>query len=754
MVLSIGFIAFIFPEQTQSDRAIAEKLQFRIGEECLLQMPDAKSQDDAVKARIDAFTEEHGLYTVWVPVYQEHYSVPSKCLRPMLDKTEKAAQISYTELPGYYKKPEDFQYPKSKRQKGKNNPSNRDEEQRWKRPDVRYDSKPEMRNDGKSESRGDQQGHRRDNRRDRRGGASNEKIRGEKGERYNDKKGRPNEKSGKKDAQRVQSPPAPPQKTDNRILPEEKHAKTVNEQENVGPVAVPSNPDYPSLKTQEKEKTAKQDESPAAFWQRMRKDVKPVVSENDKGKIKPNEVKTAFGTHTSFKEESVKLNDGTQSMINVSTSQTGANDAAVSAITDIKENSERLAKDSKEKLIKTEKAGTVNQIQSQTFSNKVKVKSPEVSVVESKAVEDSNLKLHESDRYNSGLESKSITSELNSHIANSNKVKLSKSDLSSENMDTQAGLDYPSFGNVNRDIMQANEKMTPEGNKHLENQFTGNSLSKSSTSHVHQTERAPPEAACSTSAASAASDAKEIPGIANSAENMVSFPTGFDEPTKPSSGHYPSDLDSSTSPLTFMSSHSDIAMNANEGNSDSAIALEVDDKKVLTSENTVAEPDNLSELNQAGNDQKSEQKIRILRKDNKDQFVYFTTSNENSLTTESLSSHSRDRSPEPDTKSTQVKKVSFGNVTEISQATSAEPFVPQPSASDYAQNPYGNSNGINEQQDQLYYDESSNFGASVGMPAQMMPMMMHSFPQPTEQIHIPQGYSVDPEGKDLPTRKF
>ena len=177
------------------------------------------------RCRMQSLKMIHGLYTVWVPVYQEHYSVPSKCLRPMLDKTEKAAQISYTELPGYYKKPEDFQYPKSKRQKGKNNPSNRDEEQRWKRPDVRYDSKPEMRNDGKSESRGDQQGHRRDNRRDRRGGASNEKIRGEKGERYNDKKGRPNEKSGKKDAQRVQSPPAPPQKTDNRILPEENMPK-------------------------------------------------------------------------------------------------------------------------------------------------------------------------------------------------------------------------------------------------------------------------------------------------------------------------------------------------------------------------------------------------------------------------------------------------------------------------------------------------------------------------------------------------
>ena len=740
--------AFLSLDQTKSDRKFAANLQFSIGEQCLLRFPGGKSDGDYVKARIDGFTKDNGFYTVFVHDYQEQYSVPVESLRPLLNDPQKGLQMDYTELPGYYKKSEDFQYPKTKKQKGKTNVNNRDEETKWKRVDMRYDSKADGKHEGRLENRAEAQGHRRENKRDKRGGAGGERVKGDKSE----KKGKPNEKSFKKDSQRVVSPLAAQPKNDSKSLSEKRQEKSTSEQEITEHIGVSTNFDYPSLQAQDKEKTAKRDESPAAFWERMRKDNKPVLLDNSKLK-RGTDVKPAI--------EMGDLEGATENVKPLHTvddiKKSNLNEDSSNVEVEVKDAVRKLAKETDELPTVAETANTFNEIRDQNASTTPNTNISN-NVSEEAAVSfGSTLIQPENNANRMALYSAPASNETKSHKSTSMELNINANDNLHENID--APVASKSTNNINARSMPVNENGNDSMSldHHIAEERMPDKLinqpKKLSISHTDQAVKN----RCEISSPAFVTAAGTNPC---SAENAVSFPTGFDEPVPASMGHYAAadDIVSSSSPLTFMSSQSEIPVNSNEkvGN-DTNARPDCGNDTSFVSEVTGPDPAEQADIIDTKTEQKGEQKIRILRKDNKDQFVYFTPSNENCLSLETPGSQSIDRSPEQDAKKTQVKKVSFGNVTEISQtplvAEASTADTPQPPTSDYVQSPYGNANGISEPQSQHYFSDSNTFDTPMGIPPHMMPVMMYPLPQPTEQIHVPPGYSMDPEGKDLPARK-
>ena len=720
----------------------------------MLRFPGAKSDEGSVKARIDSFAKESGFYNVFVPDYQEHYSVPIESLRPLISNPDRALPVDYTELPGYYRKSEDFQYPRTKKQKGKNSVNNRDEEAKWKRADVRYDSKTEGKNEGRSESRSDTtQGYRRDNKRDRRGGSGGEKTKWDK----NDRKGKLNEKSFRKDhPQRVFSPSAASQKSDTKSASEKKQDKTTHVEENSENVGLPTSTGYPCLHNQDKEKTAKSDESPAAFWGRMRKD-KSVAPDGIKLK-KANEVNPI-----QKKEDLNNLVDNPKPLHDVDNGKkVSVKEDIVSVKVDQKDTVRLSTINGDEGPADTETLNTVNEIRDQKLSDKLNVESPQN--IDAKENFSSYLNLKDPEYNVSGLPLDSAPLDNVNKFQNCSSNELDfdsrgnvREDIDSLVVEVESGCS--TISDLKSDTRQMNE--SSQDNRSLENHIvdktvtTAQQQNTSSTPQIDEAVKNCPEITNPVFEAAIGASPFLV-------KNAVSFPTGFDEPVPASLGHFPSAGDmSSESPLTFMSSHSEISVSSKESGSNSNGLTDVSRSTSLTTDGTAPDVANKADITETRNDQKSEQKseqkVLILRKDNKDQFVYFTPSNENSLSVETSGTHSRDRSPEHDTRKAQVKKVSFGNVTEISQVTAtSEPFVAnnvQTTAAEYSHGAFGSVNGTSEPQEQHFFGNNSSFDSQMGAPPQVMPVMMYPFPQPTEQIHIPQGYSVDPQGKDLPSRK-
>ena len=750
--VNILLFAFLTLDQTQSDRKLAAKLQFNIGEQCLLRFPGEKSESDYVKARIDGFNKENGFYTVFVHDYQEQYSVPMESLRPLSNSPQKGLQMDYTELPGYYRKSEDFQYPKTKKQKGKTNASSRDEEAKWKRVDIRYDSKADGKQEGRLDNRTEAQGPRRENKRDKRGGTGGERMKGDKSERKGKSNEKSNEKSFKKDSQRVFSPVAAQQKTDSKPLMEKRQEKSTNEQEYAEHMGVSTNLDYPSLQAQEKEKTAKRYESPAAFWERMRKDNKPVSLDSSRLK-KGTEAKPAVEIgDLEGATDNVKPLHGVDSI-----KKGNLNEESSNIEVDLKDGVEKPAKKADDLPTDAETTSIFNEIGNQNSSTTPNSRNPDNVNEEAGVSFGSTLIQPENNPNRIPLCSAPVSSETKSQKSTSMELDLNANDNLRENIDVPVASKSANIINTGSKQLTENGNDSVSLDHHIAEKRMADKLinqpNRSSTSHVDQRVKNGCESPSPVFITAT--------GInPYSAKNAVSFPTGFDEPAQPSMGHYSAadDIVSSSSPLTFMSSHSEIPVNSNDkGGNDTNAHPEYGNGTSFVSEDAGPDPAEQADIIETRTEQKSEQKIRILRKDKKDQFVYFTPSTENCSSLETPGSQSIDRSPEQDAKKTQIKKVSFGNVTEISQvavvteATTSDNL--QQSTTDYVQSPYGNANGISESQSQHYFSDSGTFDTPMGIPPQVMPVMMYPLPQPTEQIHVPPGYSIDPEGKDLPARK-
>ena len=724
--------------------ALAVELQFKMGDECLLRFPGADSEEGFVRARIIGLAKERGSYNVFVPDYKEHYCVPVESLRPLLEAPKKASQISYTELPGYYRKSEEFQYQKTKKQKGKSNSNNRDEENKWKRNDIRFDSRTEGKSESRTENRVEAHGHRYESRREKRG-VVGDKVKWDK----NDRKGKANEKSVK-NSSKVSSPVPPQQKNENK--PEKKQEKSSDDQESSEVAKVSSNAECPILQVaQQQENTAKRDETPAAFWKRMRKDNKPPS-------VSPSDLKKAVEMKPAQSSTDIdsSIENPKRNQIVDANKKSNPDEISLGTHVHLPNSTKSLSIDRNNEPAATESMSTSNK-QSQNSSEKSNVKASENFSLTLESSLDSALKQLQKGANRQPLESVSCVGESSTQISSRIELGLDSNEYTAKSINTSAGPESVKVLDIGTDSKKLNEDFQDAKNKEHQVErkgVNGRVVFEPNISASHDYPAMKSDSEVASIASSVAVGASSC-----SKEHAVSFPTGFDEPIECSVGQYSVDDDiaSSNSPLTFMSSHSEIPLNLVEDTNENEL-LDSENSTPLTPACTVSEVAEQAETFENSIEQKSEQKIRILRKDNKDQFVYFTPPNEGCLPLESPASLSRDLNPEQESKKTTVKKVSFGNVTEISQLpTVVEPFVTnnmQSPTTDFLQKPYGNTNGICEPQDQHYFGDSNTFDAPIGAPLQMMPVMMYPFPQPTEQIHIPQGYSVDPEGKDLPAREY
>jgi len=728
-------------DQKHSDLALAVELQFKMGDECLLRFPGANSEEDFVRARIIGLAKESGSYNVFVPDYKENYCVPVESLRPLLETPKKASQISYTELPGYYKKSEEFQYQKTKNQKGKSNSNSRDEEVKWKRNDIRYDSRSEGKSESRPENRIEAHGHRYESRREKRG-VVGDKVKWDK----NVRKGKASEKSVR-NASKVSSPVPSQQKNENK--PEKKREKSPDDQECSDVAKVSSNSGCPILKAaQQQENTAKQDETPAAFWKRMRKDNKP-PSGSPSDLEKAVEMKpTQSSTDVSNTVENPKRNK-----VIDTNKKSNPNKVSFGTHLYLPNSAKSLSDDNSSELAAAKATSTFSDEQSQNSSENLNVKASENVSLTLESSLDSALKRLEQSTNRQSLDSVPCISESSAQISSRSKLGLDSNNCTAESIDTCLGSESVKVIDTGTDSKKLNEDT--QDTKSKEHEVEGQGVNGRIVFEPNIS--APHGYLVIKNASEIASNAFSVAiGARNcSTEHAVSFPTGFDAPIECSVGRYSvaDDIASSNSSLTFMSSHSEIPLGSVEDSSENG-HLDSENATSLSPVCAVPEVAEPTELFEKNIEQKNEQKIRILRKDNKDQFVYFTPPNEGSLPVEPPASLSRDVNPEQETRKTAVKKVSFGNVTEILQLpTVVEPFVTnnvQSATTDFLQKPYGNTNGICEPQDQHYFGVSNTFDTPIRAPMQMTPVMMYPFPQPTEQIHIPQGYSVDPGGKDLP----
>ena len=776
------------------DNALARRLQFKVGEYCYFHMKDSDAANEKLYARIDDYLPDQETYLVYVPEHKDKYCVPVDCLSPILSNSEKPNQISYNELPGYYRKTEDppkdnmgnFQYPK-KRQKGGNIRGGRDDDFRGRRFDNRNDHRYENRTEGRFEGRNDGSGYQRRDRRDRRGAGGN---RGGRNDR-NDKKDsertwKPNERGNRKqDTSRVLSPTADPNPQDMKVSGSDVVVvKKVEEQDAVtSPSEGAMNPEFPTLKPQEKEKTAKQDESPAAFWQRMRKPLAAGCED-----AKPQTPRS--GTHIAEKEIDCKSNAATQNKPS-DTPQDKVIDKAKGVSTQVPaETSNITAKNE----LKQESVASANEPRKASESNMSVAREQVTRKLTRLALDDSDAKniveltginnesanqaISKGDKKEVSEDLKAVTSK--PHTSDPSAIddavpKEMPSALNEKNADEMRNELVFTNQTFNGDVPtafidsqlsdeQQTERLMESNDKSTEDFVGSSSIAAQGQVNCSTFERVPQGsklAATTTDNQSSLehTGSKSLQGhpATSFPDHMVSFPSGFDAPTDTECADSTDNVGKS-SPITFMS-QSDISTESldgvDDGSSSSATGkiipkTQASVEQALTSTQTIiAEP-----TTEAKAEQKNEQRIRILTKENKDKFDYLNTNSENNATVDiPLSSVSRERSPEPEGgRKGQSKKVSFGDVTEISQTSSTEVHT-QPNAvvSEVMPNSYVDTNG--ETNDQMYYDESGNFNPAMGMHTPVLPMMMHPMVAGNEQIQIPQTFSMDPEGKDLPNRK-
>eukprot|EP00795_Rhopilema_esculentum_P000597 gene597-10289_t len=679
-------------DQTCSDKLLASKLQYRIGEYCLLSMSDSQSADESFKVRIDSICEKSLTYYVWIPDLNEYTNVSVDRLRPLLEKPEKIAQIAYDELPGFYNKSDEsskdqtgnFQYPK-KRQKGSGGRSGREDENKGKRFDVRGEGKPDGKPDGAVSNR-------RDNRRDRRG-------RGDRHEKNSEKRGKPTEKGSRKpDVQRVTSPPAVSTKTDIKSQVNEKVSGAKKPVDQEAPEDNRPGQEYPLLKSQEKEKTAKQHESAAAFWQRINTVAYQELqkggprSKTEQTCLSASEVTKHIGKETLSKlhDTPIEFHANVESGFNVNAST-----------------EEHASSWEQEAPVLTRAKSNVSHVRDREAKPK------------------ENTANYPTPRNNIKC------------AVDNNPINIIESSGSYKEL-SQGYSDY---------VESTSDTLNNEPSR----------------SHFEETEPETEDASANeTEVAQSAVTDTSAHGLPEgepyfSADSKVLFPSGFDEPGTTDGRFADSNNDESnaaSSPITFMSSRSDISASSDESSRldiTSPVASNDSSEPVLVN----AAAGVPAGSGQSKSDLRNEQRIRILKKDNKDRLGYFSSPNESSSSIEQAESLSRERSPEPDSKRVQSKKVSFGEVIEISQISNEiNPYADarlQAVASETMHNPYANANGLADSPDQAYFEDGVNMGASMGMPTQLMPVMMHNpMPPPSEPFHFPQGFSVDLDGKDLP----
>lgn len=776
------------------DKALATRLQFKIGEYCYFHMKGSDTPNEKLNARIDDYLPDQETYLVFVPDHKDSYYVPVDCLSPILSNSEKPDQISYNELPGYYRKTEDppkdnmgnFQYPK-KRQKGGNIRGGRDDDFRSRRFDNRNNQRYENRTEGRFEGGNDGSGYQRRDRRDRRGGGGNRGGRNDRNDRKDSEKTwKPNERGNRKqDASRVLSPTTDPDPQDVKVSGSDVVvAKKVEDQDEVtSPSEGAINPEFPTLKPQEKEKTAKQDESPAAFWQRMRKpiaagceDAKPqsprssthiaekeINSKNDaapdnKPSNTPRDkaIDKAKGVNTQGPTESSKnitaKNEVKQEGVAPANETSKASESNISAAKEpVTRKLTRLALD---------ESDTKNIVEPTDINSERAIQ--EISKADKKEVSE-DLKAVPSKPQTSGPSAlgdaipKEISSPLNEENADEMRKDFVFTDHTCNDGAPTAFIDSRLSNEHQNGLLMGNNDKAPED-------VVGNSpIAIQEQADLNTFGRVPQGAK---GAATTTENQSSLENTCNKAlqghqtasfpDHMVSFPSGFDAPTDTECADSTDNVGNS-SPITFMS-QSDISTESLEGIDDASSSNAAGEILAKTQAHVeqAFTPSQIitAEPAETKAEQKSEQRIRILTKGNKDEFDYLNTNNESNATVDiPLSSVSRERSPEPEGgRKGQSKKVSFGDVTEISQTASSEVYTePNTVMSEMMPNSYVDTNG--ETNDEMYYDESGNFNPAIGMHAPVLPMMMHPMVAGNEQIQIPQTFSMDPEGKDLPNRK-
>ena len=791
--LSISLF-LVSTEQTKMDKALARRLQFKIGEYCYFHMKGSDTPNEKLNARIDDYLADQETYLVYVPEHKDSYYVPVDCLSPILSNSEKPDQISYNELPGYYRKTEDppkdnmgnFQYPK-KRQKGGNIRGGRDDDFRGRRFDNRNDQRYENRTEGRFEGRNDGSGYQRRDRRDRRGAGGSRGGRNDRNDRKDSERAwKPNERGNRKqDASRVLSPIADPNPQDVKVSGSDVVVvKKVEEQDTLtSPSEGAVNPEFPTLKPQEKENTAKQDESPAAFWQRMRK---PLAAGCEDAKPQT----TRSGTHIAEKEINRKSIAATENKPS-DTPQDKVIDKAKGVGTQVPAETSNIAAKNE---VKQESVAPANETRKASESN--------VSIAKEHVTRKlTRLALDDSDAKNI-VEPTGINNEIANQVVSKGGIKEVSEDLKAVTSKPQTS-DPSAIGDVipkevtnalneeNADEMRnefvftnqtcnggvppafidsqlSNEQQTEhwmESNDKSTEDLVGSSSiaaqGQVNCSTLERVQQGSKLAAITTDNQSSLENtgSKALQGhqAASFSDHMVSFPSGFDAPMDTECADSTDDVGKS-SPITFMS-QSDISTESVDGVDDGSSANTAGkiipktqasaEQERPTTQTITAEPTPETKA-----EQKNEQRIRILTKENKDKFDYLNTNNENNASVDiPLSSVSRERSPEPEGgRKGQSKKVSFGDVTEISQTSSSEVHTqPNTVMSEVMPNSYVDTNG--ETNDQMYYDESGNFNPTIGMHAPVLPMMMHPMVAGNEQIQYPQTFSMDPEGKDLPNRK-
>ena len=699
---------------------MARKLQFKTGDFCLALVRESSTQG-YIKARIDDIIDDK--YFVYVPELKESFYLFMEHLKPLLTIPAKIEQISYDDLPGYYKKNEDaqkeFQYPK-KKQKAANSRPNREEDNRQRRPDTRHEQRSEK-GEGRFENRNEAAagpGHQRRDRKDRKGGPA-----GDKGKQ--DRRARPNEKSGKKqESERIVSATEEPKRVEGKNVPDntkpvknEKTADAVEEEEVESPESAAA------MSALEKEKTAKEDESPAAFWGRMRKDV------NLPEKNAPAQKSSSKPSSPTGGKSGNAVRGDEKSVI-----KEVKKEAASKKLTD---------QDTKD--TKTEKKAT-------------------------RVAETHGEKLASSRPH--GIGRGSMNKPLASKQAGRSRTNR---DIGADVQAKKTPIDTRENPNSSptEGILPGNDcglqfMADPESAVEKESEIFQKSISsvETDTSHQQMKEESKPVKI----------DSTFVPAVNLSAVKMEEFAAEEEEKPaveRPSVNHEMPDEKSpigvpsalykaeEESKMKHQTVNQESASNAggidshynsqnrevnervfaSEG-SDAFSPLPVDATEAYQEADTAlpANLENDSPLFKAG-EQKNEQRIRILTKSNKGQFDYYVPANNDA-------SHiSRDKSPDPESKKAMSKKVSFGEVIEFSETDTAAhtEYDPQP---ELMQNQYLNSNDIADSEEHMYVN--SNYNQSMAMPMPVMMPMMHG----NEQIQMPPRYSMDPEGRDLPQREF
>eukprot|EP00794_Sanderia_malayensis_P007263 gene7263-8073_t len=686
-------------EQTQADRAVAMKLQFKVGEYCMA-IVGIPPTADYVKAQIKEFVGDK--YVVYAPEYRESYEVHIEDMKPLLKKPE---QVSYEKLPGYYRKVDesqkDFQQPKKRQQKASSYRGNRDEDIRFRKSDGRCE-KGEGRYDNRSNGVQGGSQQRRD-RRERRSGQDGDRGRNDR--RDTERKARSGDRSGRKvDAQFNRSSSEEQKanaakKGDDNVAEKKEKAEDIS-RSTPEDVSVTESTAMKTLTGEEKEKTAKQNESPAAFWSRMRKPEPP------SDKLKGNTV-TAANQPTSSKSEDAKETDEV-SKLNLQPSNKKEGDAEAG----------KSKSEAKENKVNTDKVNPKAQKMTESGNKQTAAKSCQRkdNVADKRASKSTNEKKEEAsvptalnklqvNRESSVDKHEAVAEE---RIKENGMIDVDASQhASTPSVSVKEEFYAPSFDNIAR---QSN-KMQQQS--HSTNHVTSNHC----TSSLREVLNTSADVSQDNIAAESANTVAN--GDADTLEEVEI--NGGQPQSVENCGEFQDALYSAEGQLGPVSAAEEFAEPRNGFHTADEVA---------GGEEAV--------LEQKFEQRNDQQRIRILTKNNEDQFR--STYN---------------RSPEQESRRATAKKVSFGNVEFSEDAANVQQSAAQMNDDEgIAQTHHSmSSNDVIENNHHPVYKNASynvpttlaTTGLPVMPPTMMMPPMMHA----NEQMQLP-SCSIDPEGRDLP----